>query len=935
MIRRLFLLTLLIFICPAVIHAQCSGVTNCTAAGLSVAQIQAALNSIDQDNTTLHLPAGAVTWTGTTIVQYTATLSVTVMGAGAVSATTDGASTTGTDQTTITDNINHSSGPGQSFQISTTAGKSFRLTGIFFKMDSGSTVAANGICLIGGTSTALRVDHMHFFLTSFGAQGIRFGGSAIGVADHNYFDAQSPNLTFSYAVHTGENWLGSTTGFGDKSWADSDHFGTSQFMFIEDNRFHNGDFGDGNVGGRYVLRHSTFVNDVVGQGQVFGHGTTDGRDRSMRAAEAYLNNFIQPSVTGAGNPAYSINGGTLLFWGNTVSNYRGAVQIDYTRKNNNTYNYQPTPNGWGNCGTPPAAPNGPSNWDQNTNSLGYACMDAPARGGGDLLNGLQFPNVLNTTTGTIAWPHQARSPVYIWNITYTPSSGYSGTCSGQSCLVANSWLTDNLDLYQQFSAFANAGSFNGTIGVGQGSVTPTTAGAYSGAPNCTAGPGGNTPGVGWWDTTNSTLYVCTATNTWTAYYTPFTYPHPLASGGVVPPPPPNAPTGLTGTVSASTVSLSWTASSGSPVPTAYTLYRGTVHGGPYSVVKSGLTSTSTTDTPPNGTWFYTVAAYVGGIVSNISGSGSVATVTCTTSCAFPTGATLTVGGNSTAGFNVTTSSTSQPTSSTFTFASSTSGTGTGGGAWQTASESAKSNEITATVPAALTATFLPASRTFASQTVGTSSASQSFTFTNTSGPGGTITISGKALSGANPGDYGFTDNCPSLLLSGLNCTANVTFTPTAAGTRNATLVFTDNATGSPQSVAMTGTGVAQAPGVSLNPTSLNFGDQTLSTTSTTRSIILTNTGSGALTVTSVVASGDFAVVTVPATNCGGTLASLATCSLNVTFTPTATGGRTGAITVTDNASGSPHVATLSGVGINTKCQMTGNVTLSGVGSVCQ
>jgi hypothetical protein len=109
----------------------------------------------------------------------------------------------------------------------------------------------------------------------------------------------------------------------------------------------------------------------------------------------------------------------------------------------------------------------------------------------------------------------------------------------------------------------------------------------------------------------------------------------------------------------------------------------------------------------------------------------------------------------------------------------------------------------------------------------------------------------------------------------------------------------------------------------------------LSTTSTTRSIILTNTGSGTLTITSVVASGDFAVVTVPVTDCGTTLASLATCSLNVTFTPTATGGRTGAITVTDNATGSPHVASLSGVGITTKCQVTGLVTLSGTAGVCQ
>jgi hypothetical protein len=65
------------------------------------------------------------------------------------------------------------------------------------------------------------------------------------------------------------------------------------------------------------------------------------------------------------------------------------------------------------------------------------------------------------------------------------------------------------------------------------------------------------------------------------------------------------------------------------------------------------------------------------------------------------------------------------------------------------------------------------------------------------------------------------------------------------------------------------------------------------------------------------------------------LASLATCSLNVTFTPTATGGRVGAVTVTDNAAGNPHVANLSGNGITTKCQMTGAVTLSGIATICQ
>ena len=416
-----------------------------------------------------------------------------------------------------------------------------------------------------------------------------------------------------------------------------------------------------------------------------------------------------------------------------------------------------------------------------------------------------------------------------------------------------------------------------------------------------------------------------APTNWTAGAYQFT------GGGPIPP---AAPTGLNGSVTGSTATLNWTASSGSPTPTAYTLYRGTVHGGPYSVVKSGITALTTTDTPANGTYFYVVTGYVGGIVSSITGNGTTATVTCTATCTFASGTTVTIGGNTL--FNGTFTSTGQPTGSTFTFSSATSGTGNNGGAWQPTQESAKSNEISLTVPAALTVTLLPATRVFGNQTVGTSSASQAHVFTNTSGPGGTVTISGKSIStGANPGDFSFTDNCPSLLLSGLNCTFNITFTPTAGGTRSANLTVTDNASGSPQIVTLSGTGVAQTPGVNLNPTSLNFGDQTLSTTSTVRSIILTNTGSGALTISSVVASGDFAVVTVPVTNCGTTLASLATCSLNVTFTPTATGGRTGAVTVTDNASGSPHVATLSGNGITTKCQVTGLVTLSGVTGVCQ
>ena len=380
-------------------------------------------------------------------------------------------------------------------------------------LQNGSSVprANNGMLNLSGSSTAVRVDHCHLNILS-GAVGVRFDGPLNGVIDHVYFESPANSLTNDVAFHNGAGTN------ADASWADTDHFGSSQFLFVEDSRFRNGDIGDGHDGARFVLRYNTSTTDVGGHGQMYTHGVTDARGRATRAAEVYNNTFFQPNE-GAGNPVYSLNSGTLLFWGNTVTRYKGAIQMDYTRSSNATYTYQVPPNGWGYC-------NGTSAWDGNNNSSGYPCLDSPARGAGDLLSG-NFPNVINTRTGNIAWPAQVRSPVYVWNITYTPW-GSAGLISAASMFTANN------DYYQQ------SGSFNGTMGVGQGllSARPST---------CTAGPGGNTPGVGYWATDQNTLYVCTATNTWTQYYTPYTYPHPLTTqGGTTPPPAP--PTNLTTSV---------------------------------------------------------------------------------------------------------------------------------------------------------------------------------------------------------------------------------------------------------------------------------------------------------------------------------------------------------------------------------------------------
>jgi hypothetical protein len=82
------------------------------------------------------------------------------------------------------------------------------------------------------------------------------------------------------------------------------------------------------------------------------------------------------------------------------------------------------------------------------------------------------------------------------------------------------------------------------------------------------------------------------------------------------------------------------------------------------------------------------------------------------------------------------------------------------------------------------------------------------------------------------------------------------------------------------------------------------------TTSAAKTVTLTNTGNATLDITSISASGDFAQTN----DCGSSVAAGAGCLIQVTFTPTRQGGRTGAITLTDNAANSPQLVSLSGTG---------------------
>ena len=109
---------------------------------------------------------------------------------------------------------------------------------------------------------------------------------------------------------------------------------------------------------------------------------------------------------------------------------------------------------------------------------------------------------------------------------------------------------------------------------------------------------------------------------------------------------------------------------------------------------------------------------------------------------------------------------------------------------------------------------------------------------------------------------------------------------------------------------LTGTG-GGTPLASLTPASLTFPAQAVGTTSAAKTVTLKNTGTGALNLSLLTASGDYAQTN----NCGSSLAAGASCTVNVTYTPTVAGSIKGALTVADNAGNSPQVAGFTGTAI--------------------
>jgi len=211
---------------------------------------------------------------------------------------------------------------------------------------------------------------------------------------------------------------------------------------------------------------------------------------------------------------------------------------------------------------------------------------------------------------------------------------------------------------------------------------------------------------------------------------------------------------------------------------------------------------------------------------------------------------------------------------------------------------------------AVAVSLAPTNLDFGNQTVGITSTPQISTLSNRGEL--TLTIASIQVTGPNRSDFAEINNCPGSLPPSGSCNITVTFTPSGTGTENAAVTIMDNAPNSPQSLPLTGVGVL--PAATFSPTSINFGNQGVGTTSSPQVTTLTNTGAGVLTITSIAIKGTNSSDFAQTNNCPASVPSNGSCQISVTFSPIATGTRNAAVRVADNAPGSPQEVPLMGVG---------------------
>jgi hypothetical protein len=243
-----------------------------------------------------------------------------------------------------------------------------------------------------------------------------------------------------------------------------------------------------------------------------------------------------------------------------------------------------------------------------------------------------------------------------------------------------------------------------------------------------------------------------------------------------------------------------------------------------------------------------------------------------------------------------------------------------------AAGSTQNVQLTGTGVAVAPVASLTGTMAFGSQQVGVAT-TRTATLANTGSA--TMSVSNIAVSGTGFTRQGGTcaTAFPANLAAGASCTIIVRFQPATAAATTGALTVTDNAAGSPHSLALSGTGVAAAITVTPNP--LAFGNTTRPGPvcpviclggGKTLNLTVRNSGSAGsqLTVTMpnpAITGPNANLFSITSNGCGAALAAGAQCTISVRFLPTSTGAKTATLTLNHNAPGSPTLVSLTGTGV--------------------
>lgn len=229
----------------------------------------------------------------------------------------------------------------------------------------------------------------------------------------------------------------------------------------------------------------------------------------------------------------------------------------------------------------------------------------------------------------------------------------------------------------------------------------------------------------------------------------------------------------------------------------------------------------------------------------------------------------------------------------------------------------------------------PTSLSFATTTVGATSAAQTVTVYASLKSGNSI--SGLAVT--TTGDFARSGGtCVSAVGTGASCTVLVTFTPTAGGARSGSLSLWHANTLTPIAIAMSGTGggAATAPVAAIAPASIALAATAIGASSAAQNVTVSNTGNAALSLTAITLgnSADF-VIAGGTCSAGGSVASGSSCTVSVAFRPAvgAAGARSGTLSIAHSAAGSPGSVALSGTATAAAAPSALLTSLLGFGSV--